>query len=102
MENGSTVFSLSGVALYACFISAEELDQVKIDKLIYSHQDRFLILFASLYVWNDVQESLKFLGNNFQILLVHNIVNAINFIFTIIRITSKQNIVTSCYRMLTA
>ena len=54
MENGSIIFSLSGVAFLLmdareCFMSAEETFLAKIEKFVNIHQNSFLVLFAALH-----------------------------------------------------
>ncbi|CAI9151914.1 unnamed protein product [Rangifer tarandus platyrhynchus] len=110
VENGSIIFSLSGVAFLLmdareCFMSAEETFLVKIEKFINIHQNSFLVLSAALHgpeEWNlmfRIQQ--RFLGSNLRILPVHNTVNAINLMCTIAKITSKSYIDSICYRMIT-
>ncbi|XP_051026681.1 protein SPO16 homolog [Acomys russatus] len=111
LESGSIVFSLSGAAFLLmdaneCIISAEEIFLTKIEKFITIHQNSFLVLFAPLHgpeEWNlmfRIQQ--RFLGSNLRILPVHNTVNAIDLMCTIAKTSSKPNIDSICYRMITA
>ncbi|XP_045403493.1 protein SPO16 homolog [Lemur catta] len=111
VENGSIIFSLSGVAFLLmdakeCFMSAEELFLAKIEKFINIHKNSFLVLSAALHgpeEWKlmfRIQQ--RFLGRNLRILPVHNPVNAINLMCTIAKTTSKPYIDSICYRMITA
>ncbi|KAB0357665.1 hypothetical protein FD754_001821, partial [Muntiacus muntjak] len=110
VENGSIIFSLSGVAFLLmdareCFMSAEETFLAKIEKFINIHQNSFLVLSAALHgpeEWKlmfRIQQ--RFLGSNLRILPVHNTVNAVNLMCTIAKITSKSYIDSICYRMIT-
>ncbi|XP_062961863.1 protein SPO16 homolog [Cynocephalus volans] len=111
VENGSIIFSLSGVAFLlmdaeVCFMSAEEIFLAKIKKFINIHQNSFLVLFAALHgpkEWKlmfRIQQ--RFLGSNLRILPVHNTANAINLMCTIAKTSSKPYIDSICYRMITA
>ncbi|XP_012892450.1 PREDICTED: uncharacterized protein C1orf146 homolog, partial [Dipodomys ordii] len=88
-----------------CIMSAEEIFLNKIEKFISLHRNSFLVLSATLHgppEWElmfRIQQ--RFLGSNLRILPVHNIVNAINIMCTIAKTTSKPNIDTICYRMIT-
>ncbi|TEA39554.1 hypothetical protein DBR06_SOUSAS28910009, partial [Sousa chinensis] len=110
VENGSIIFSLSGVAFLLmdakkCFMSAEETFLAKIEKFINIHRNSFLVLSAALHgpeEWKlmfRIQQ--RFLGSNLRILPVHNTINAINLMCTIAKITSKPHIDSICYRMIT-
>ncbi|XP_002810651.2 protein SPO16 homolog [Pongo abelii] len=111
VENGSIIFSLSGVAFLLmdtkeCLPSTEEIFLAKIEKFINIHQNSFLVLSAALHgpeEWKlmfRIQQ--RFLGCNLRILPVHNTVNAINLMCTIAKTTSKPYIDSICYRMITA
>ncbi|KAB0393394.1 hypothetical protein E2I00_002043, partial [Balaenoptera physalus] len=110
VENGSIIFSLSGVAFLLmdakkCFMSAEETFLAKIEKFINIHRNSFLVLSAALHgpeEWKlmfRIQQ--RFLGSNLRILPVHNTINAINLMCTIAKITSKPHTDSICYRMIT-
>ncbi|XP_007533344.2 LOW QUALITY PROTEIN: protein SPO16 homolog [Erinaceus europaeus] len=108
VENGSIIFSLSGVAFLlmdskACITSAEEVFLVKIEKFINTHQNSFLVLSAALHGPEEWKLMFKiqqrFLGSNLRILPVHNTVNAINLMCTIAKINSKPYTDSICYRM---
>ncbi|XP_076975599.1 protein SPO16 homolog [Tamandua tetradactyla] len=110
VENGSIIFSLSGVAFLLmdakeCLMSAEEIILAKIEKFINIHRNSFLVLSAAFHgpeEWKlmfRIQQ--RFLGSNLRMLPVHNIVNAINLMCTIAKTTSKPNIDSICYRMIT-
>ncbi|XP_059771936.1 protein SPO16 homolog [Balaenoptera ricei] len=113
VENGSIIFSLSGVAFLLmdakkCFMSAEETEETflaKIGKFINIHRNSFLVLSAALHgpeEWKlmfRIQQ--RFLGSNLRILPVHNTINAINLMCTIAKITSKPHTDSICYRMIT-
>lgn len=54
MENGSIIFSRTGVAFLLmdakeCFMSTEEIFLAKIEKFINMHQNSFLVLSAALH-----------------------------------------------------
>ncbi|KAG3283592.1 hypothetical protein H1C71_034151 [Ictidomys tridecemlineatus] len=110
VENGSIIFSLSGVAFLLmdakeCIMSAEEIFINKIEKFINIHKNSFLVLFAALHgpeEWKlmfRIQQ--RFLGSNLRILPVHNTANAITLMCTIAKTTSKPYIDSICYRMIT-
>ncbi|XP_003365143.1 protein SPO16 homolog [Equus przewalskii] len=110
VENGSIIFSLSGVAFLLmdakeCFTSAEEILLAKIEKFINIHRNSFLVLSAALHGLEEwklmfrIQQ--RFLGSNLRILPVHNAVNAVNLMCTIAKIASKPYIGSICYRMIT-
>nr|XP_021493558.1 uncharacterized protein C1orf146 homolog [Meriones unguiculatus] len=109
LESGSIVFSLSGVAFLLMdakeCISAEETFLTKIEKFMNIHQNSFLVLFAPLHgpeEWNlmfRIQQ--RFLGSNLRVLPVHNTVNAIDLMCTLAKTSSKPNIDSICYRMIT-
>ncbi|KAM4871793.1 protein SPO16 homolog [Thomomys bottae] len=110
VEDGSIIFSRSGVAFLLmdaneCIMSTEEIFLIKIEKFINLHRNSFLVLSAALHgpqEWRlmfRIQQ--RFLGSNLRILPVHNTVNAINIMCTIAKTTSKPNIDTICYRMIT-
>ncbi|XP_002929190.1 uncharacterized protein C1orf146 homolog [Ailuropoda melanoleuca] len=110
VENGSIIFSLSGLAFLLmdakeCFISAEEIFLAKIEKFISIHRKSFLVLSAALHgpeEWKlmfRIQQ--RFLGSNLRILPVHNTVNAINLMCTIAKTASKPYTDSICYRMIT-
>ncbi|XP_007934310.1 protein SPO16 homolog [Orycteropus afer afer] len=111
VEDGSIIFSLSGVAFLLmdakeCLMSAEEIVLAKTEKFINIHRNSFLVLSAALHGSQEwklmfrIQQ--RFLGRNLRILPVHNTVNAINLICTIAKTTSKPYIDSICYRMITA
>ncbi|XP_042853809.1 protein SPO16 homolog isoform X2 [Panthera tigris] len=92
VENGSIIFSLSGVAFLLmdakeCFTSAEEIFLAKIEKFTNIHQNSFLVLSAAFHgpeEWKlmfRIQQ--RFLGSNLRILPVHNTVDVINLMCTI-------------------
>ncbi|XP_025727972.1 protein SPO16 homolog [Callorhinus ursinus] len=110
VENGSIIFSLSGLAFLLmdakeCFISAEEIFLAKIEKFINIHRKSFLVLSAALHGSEEwklmfrIQQ--RFLGSNLRILPVHNTVNAINLMCTIAKTASKPYTDSICYRMIT-
>ncbi|XP_048207928.1 protein SPO16 homolog [Perognathus longimembris pacificus] len=110
VEDGLVIFSRSGVAFLLmdaneCIMSAEEIFLIKIEKFINLHRNSFLVLSAALHgpqEWKlmfRIQQ--RFLGSNLRLLPVHNTVNAINIMCTIAKTTSKPNIDTICYRMIT-
>ncbi|KAM5256387.1 protein SPO16 homolog [Ctenodactylus gundi] len=109
VENGSIIFSLSGVAFLLVdakeCLSAEELFLTKIEKFLSIHQNSFVVLFAPLHgpeEWKlmfRIQE--RFLGSNLRILPVHNAANAVNLMSTIAKTTSKPYMDSICYRMIT-
>ncbi|CAH6880586.1 1700028K03Rik [Phodopus roborovskii] len=110
LERRSIVFSLSGVAFLLmdakeCMMSAEEIFLTKIEKFINIHQNSFLVLFAPLHgpeEWTLMfRIHQRFLGSNLRILPVHNTVNAVDLMCTIAKTTSKPNIDSICYRMIT-
>nr|XP_044994630.1 protein SPO16 homolog [Jaculus jaculus] len=88
-----------------CITSAEEIFLPKIEKFISIHKNSFLVLSAPLHGPEErklmfrIQQ--RFLGSNLRILPVHNTVNAINLMCTVARTTSKPNIDSICYRMIT-
>ncbi|XP_017201579.2 protein SPO16 homolog isoform X1 [Oryctolagus cuniculus] len=111
VENGSIIFSLSGVAFLLmdakeCIMSPEEFYLAKIEKFISIHQNSFLVLSAALHgpeEWKLIfRIQQRFLGSNLRILPVHNTVNAINLMSTIAKTASKPCISNICYRMITA
>uniref|UniRef100_A0A8C3WM98 Chromosome 1 open reading frame 146 n=1 Tax=Catagonus wagneri TaxID=51154 RepID=A0A8C3WM98_9CETA len=110
VENGSIIFSISGVAFLLmdakeCLMSAEGIFLAKIEKFINIHQNSFLVLSAALHgpeEWTlmfRIQQ--RFLGSKLRILPVHNTINAVNLMCTIAKITSKPYIDSICYRMIT-
>ncbi|XP_004635789.1 uncharacterized protein C1orf146 homolog [Octodon degus] len=110
VENGSIIFSLSGVAFLLmdaneCMISAEEVFLTKIEKFLNIHQNSFLVLFAALHGHEEwklmfrIQQ--RFLGSKLRILPVHNTANAINLMCTIAKTSSKPYMDSICYRMVT-
>ncbi|XP_008067199.1 uncharacterized protein C1orf146 homolog [Carlito syrichta] len=110
VENGSIIFSLSGVAFLLmdakeCLLSAEEIFLAKITKFINIHQNSFLVLSAALHGPEEWKLMFKiqqrFLGSNLRILPVHNTANAINLMCTIAKTASKPYKDSICYRMMT-
>ncbi|XP_012585435.1 PREDICTED: uncharacterized protein C1orf146 homolog [Condylura cristata] len=110
VENGSIIYSLSGVAFLLmdtkeCFTSTEEIFLAKITKFINTHQNSFLVLCAALHGLEEWKLMFKiqqrFLGSNLRILPVHNTVNAINLMCTVAKVTSKPYIDSICYKMTT-
>ncbi|XP_004841331.1 uncharacterized protein C1orf146 homolog isoform X1 [Heterocephalus glaber] len=110
VENGSILFSLSGVAFLLmdaneCIMSAEEIFLTKMEKFLNIHRNSFLVLFAALYgpeEWKLIfRIQQRFLGSKLRILPVHNTPNAINLMCTIAKTTSKPYMDSVCYRMIT-
>ncbi|XP_007430944.1 uncharacterized protein C1orf146 homolog [Python bivittatus] len=111
VEDGSIIFSLSGVA----FLLADAQDLLlanskvifeRIKKFMTIHRNGFLLLSAALHGQKEwemmfrVQQS--FLGSNLRIVPVHNTAEAIKLMLTIAKTSSKSYLDNIRYRMLTA
>uniref|UniRef100_A0A8D2J4A4 Chromosome 1 open reading frame 146 n=1 Tax=Varanus komodoensis TaxID=61221 RepID=A0A8D2J4A4_VARKO len=110
VEDGSIIFSLSGVAFLLAdaqgFFADRELFFERIKKFITIHRNGFLLLSAAHHgpeEWNvtfKVQQ--RFLGSNLRIIPVHNTAEAIKLMLTIAKTTSKPYLDNIRYRMLMA
>ncbi|KAJ7332509.1 hypothetical protein JRQ81_014689 [Phrynocephalus forsythii] len=111
VEDGSIIFSLSGVAFllsYAegLFFGETDIFFERIKKFMAIHRNGFLLLSAALHgpkEWDmmfKVQQ--RFLGSNLRIIPVHNTAEAIKLMLTIAKISSKPHLDNIRYRMLMA
>uniref|UniRef100_A0A8D0E8I5 Chromosome 1 open reading frame 146 n=1 Tax=Salvator merianae TaxID=96440 RepID=A0A8D0E8I5_SALMN len=111
LENGSIIFSLSGVAFlyveaHGSVFTDRETFFDRIQKFIRIHRNGFLLLSAALHgpkEWDMmfiVQQ--RFLGSNLRIIPVHNTVEAVKLMLTIAKSTSKPYLDSIRNRMLLA
>ncbi|XP_070602658.1 protein SPO16 homolog [Erythrolamprus reginae] len=111
VEDGSIIFSLSGVA----FLLADTQDLLltnskvifeRIKKFMTIHRNGFLLLAAALHGPKEWEVMFKiqqrFLGSNLRILPVHNTAEAVKSMLTIAKTSSKPYLDNIHYRMLMA
>ncbi|XP_061486635.1 protein SPO16 homolog [Rhineura floridana] len=111
VENGSIIFSLSGVAFLLAdaqvfFFAERELFFERIKKFMDIHRNGFLLLSAARHgpkEWDAMfRVQQRFLGSNLRIIPVHNSAEAIKLMLTIAKTTSKPHLENIRYRMLMA
>ncbi|XP_066480659.1 protein SPO16 homolog [Tiliqua scincoides] len=108
VENGSIIFSLSGVAFLLAdaqglFLSDGELYFDRIKKFMTIHRNGFLLLSAALHgpkEWDIMfRIQQRFLGSNIRIIPVHNAAEAVRLMLIIAKTTSKPHLDNIRFRM---
>ncbi|KAM3841781.1 protein SPO16 homolog [Vipera latastei] len=111
VENGSIIFSLSGVAFLLAdtqdllLINSKDIFE-RIKKFMTIHRNGFLLLSAALHgpkEWEMIfRIQQRFLGSNLRIVPIHNTAEGVQLMLTIAKTSSKPYLDNVHYRMLMA